>query len=242
MKNIPIEIESDPIHAMARDEVVLDISPKGTSWFRYYQWCNPALTVGVFSSLTSAPAIPWVRRITGGGLVLHGNDLTFAVVTDDQPNRTAYRKVGQAIANALNDMGIAAGLAGDTKPPAGTYACFREVVAGDVVVEGRKLAGYAMRRRRGRILMQGSLALSTPPFSLIQTVADPQDYLRNSVSLADLTAEQDVVAKLADHIAYELSQSLPNLKNFTKLEGLEDKIIAQYSLKYSDPGLRPARR
>jgi lipoate-protein ligase A len=242
MKNHHFEIESNPIHAMARDEVVLDISAKGTSWYRFYQWSCPALTIGVFSHLTATPPIPWARRITGGGLVLHGNDLTFAVVTDDQPNKIAYGKVGQAIVKALKTMGICAGRKENTKPPIGTYACFSESVGGDVMVEGRKFAGYAMRRRRGRILMQGSLALTTPPYELMQIVAKPENYLRSSISLSDLTHKEDAVVNLAIHISNELCQSLPNMQNFNKLEGLEDKIIAQYSVKYSDPDLKPARR
>ncbi len=242
MTAIMWEVEADPAHAMARDEVALDISTRGTSWYRVYQWSQPALTAGVFCHLKTMPSIPWARRITGGGLVLHGNDLTFTVVTDDQPNKTAYRKVGQALVNAIYEMGINAALKEDTKPLTGTYACFSEPVGGDVVVDGRKIAGYAMRRRRGRILMQGSLALSIPPDELLRIVCNPMDYRHNSISLFELLLRENAAIDFSNRFAKEISQSFPGAQNFNQLEGLGDKITEQYMKKYSDPALEPARR
>jgi lipoyl(octanoyl) transferase len=242
MTTVMWEVETDPAHAMARDEVALDKSARGTSWFRFYRWFNPALTAGVFCHLTIVPPIPWARRITGGGLVLHGNDLTFTVITDDQPNKSAYRNVGVALVNALHEVGIDAELKKDTKPLTGTYACFSEPVEGDVVVEGRKLAGYAMRRRRGRILLQGSLALSIPLDELLRIVSAPLDYRCNSISLSELLLQQDAAEDLSNHIAKEISQSFPCAQNFNQMEGLGDKITEQYMKKYSDPALEPARR
>jgi len=242
MKDNLWEIETEPAPAMARDEAVFDISAKGTTWWRFYQWSKPALTIGVFCCLAAAPPIPWARRITGGGLVLHGHDLTFSVVADDQPSKTAYRSVGQAIVNALQSLGIDAKLEGDTEPRLGTYACFSGPVGGDVVVDGRKLAGYAMRRRRGRILMQGSLALSIPPNDLIKIVADPEDYHRNSIALDEILSYSDATQKLSMLIAKEFSHLFPQAQNYTQLVALEGKIIEPYIQKYSDPDLEPARR
>jgi lipoate-protein ligase A len=242
MNQLAWEMEADPASAMARDEAALDISEKGTTYWRLYRWSNPAMTAGVFCRMDAAPPIPWARRITGGGLVLHGHDLTFAVVTDDMPNKVAYRNVGLVIVNALHALGIIAGLKADAKPQAGTYACFSEPVEGDVVVDGRKLAGYAMRRRRGRILIQGSLALSTPPDELLRLVADPIDYRRNSISLSELLQQQNAAVDLYNHIAAEISRLFQGAQNFNQMEGLGDKIYSLYLKKYNDPALEPARR
>jgi lipoate-protein ligase A len=242
MNAILWEIEENPAYAMARDEVVLNTSENGTTWWRFYRWLNPAMTIGVFCSLAAVPPIPWARRITGGGLVLHGHDLTFTVVTDDQPSKTAYRQVGQAIVNALQYLGISAELKGDTQSQNGTYACFSEPVGGDVLVDGRKIAGYAMRRRRGRILIQGSLALSVPPDILIHIVAEPEEYRRNSIALDAILPTQDAVQSLTRQIAGEFTKLFTLAQNFEQLEGIEGKIIAQYIQKYSDPEIVPARR
>ncbi len=173
---------------------------------------------------------------------MHGNDLTFAVVTDDLPSKLAYRNVGLVIVNALQTLGISASLKEDVKPQAGTYACFSEPVEGDVVVQGRKLAGYAMRRRKGRILMQGSLALSTPSDELLRIVADPTEYRCNSISLSELRQQQDAAVDLSNRIAEGFYQSFPGAQNFNQMEGLGDKITSLYLKKYSDPALEPARR
>ncbi len=42
--------------------------------------------------------------------------------------------------------------------PRGDYECFQEPVQGDVVSDGRKLAGGAQRRARSGMLHQGSIA------------------------------------------------------------------------------------
>jgi lipoate-protein ligase A len=242
MKQVAWETENDPAHAMARDEAAFALAEKGTTVWRFYQWNRPALTIGVFCRLNAVPPIPWTRRITGGGLVLHGHDLTFTVITDDQPSKTAYRRVGQAIVNALNHINIDARLKDETAPKPGTYACFSDPVGGDVVVKGRKLAGYAMRRRRGRILMQGSLALAMPPAELISIVADPEAYCQKSITLAELSPDVTVVVNLVELIAREFSLLFPRTQNFAQLQGLEGKIVQKYLEKYSDPALEPARR
>ena len=236
----PIE-ENDPIRAMAADEALLATIDRGKTCLRAYTWRDPALTIGVFCSLDSPPPIPWARRITGGGLVLHGFDLTFAIVSDDLPNRTAYLKVGEALANALQQLGVTAKLGGETRNVHGTYACFAQPVAGDIMVEGRKLAGYAMRRRRGRILIQGSLQLSSPTPELIEIVAGYEDYSANSCGLNEFLKERLEIGKIVGNFAEELARIFPEFAICSPDEP-DEAIIVEYISHYIDPELTPARR
>ena len=74
---------------MARDCALLEAFQRGEipPTLRVYQWASPALTYGVNQQLPArlvdacaALGIPMLRRPTGGKAVLHGHDLTVALV------------------------------------------------------------------------------------------------------------------------------------------------------------------
>jgi len=74
---------------MAGDVALLEAFQRGEipPTLRVYQWASPALTYGVNQQLPprlvdacNALGIPMLRRPTGGKAVLHGHDLTAALV------------------------------------------------------------------------------------------------------------------------------------------------------------------
>ena len=78
-----------PEATMAGDVALLDAFQRGEipPTLRVYQWASPALTYGVNQQLPprmvdacNALGIPMLRRPTGGKAVLHGHDLTVALV------------------------------------------------------------------------------------------------------------------------------------------------------------------
>jgi lipoate-protein ligase A len=103
-----------------------------------------------------------VRRWTGGGIVLHGEDLTYALVIPSsaglkaQSSLFVYTAVHEAIGNALRDAGVIATLA-PADATSNSEACFERPVMSDVMVAGRKVAGAAHRRNRRGLLHQGSI-------------------------------------------------------------------------------------
>ncbi|HUJ72322.1 MAG TPA: biotin/lipoate A/B protein ligase family protein [Verrucomicrobiae bacterium] len=107
-----------------------------------------------------------VRRSTGGGLVYHGDgvDTTYTVVvppdhrlyTMSTPD--AYCAIHQAVARAI---GNGSQITDHQSPlPRTGYDCFQNPVHGDVVADGKKLAGAAQRRTKWGMLHQGSIAAS----------------------------------------------------------------------------------
>ena len=156
---------------MALDEGLLDWTlATGAAAIRFYAWDHPARTVGYF---TRRPAgeqkgeVEAVRRFTGGGLVEHGGDLTFALAV---PAGTAlalasavdrYRLIHEALAAALLGAGVeVTPVAPDQET--GPGPCFAHPVPWDLVhpVSGLKMAGGAQRRSRGAFLHQGSIRLA----------------------------------------------------------------------------------
>src|SRR3954464_2148226 len=67
---------------MAIDEALLETAVVPT--IRFYRWRSPALSFGYFGKFTDvviyAAERDLVRRWTGGGIVFHGEDLTYSIV------------------------------------------------------------------------------------------------------------------------------------------------------------------
>ena len=165
---------------MAIDEVLLETA-RAVS-IRFYRWHSPALSFGYFGKFADvanyADERDLVRRWTGGGIVFHGEDLTYSLVipasdpTFAVSSMTIYEAIHRALADALNGIGERAVVAGEGVDPgrgnaamvprrAGIidagYSCFTNPVRADVMVDGRKVAGAAQRRTQRGLLQQGSI-------------------------------------------------------------------------------------
>ena len=160
---------------MARDWLLLEgFAGPDEPRLRVYGWARPAWTFGYRQSWALAraeagPDVELVRRPTGGGLVDHRADWTYALVLPAKhalarmPAREGYRIVHTALAGALRAAGVPAELAPEDAPRAALAACFARAEARDVVRgdDGRKLAGAAQRRRAAGVLVQGSVSRAT---------------------------------------------------------------------------------
>ena len=143
---------------MAVDEVLLrTAAQRGRPLLRVYSWTKPAVSIGYFQKFPATDC-EVVRRPTGGGLVYHGDDTTFTVVAP--PGHPLHRMRTSDAYCAIHEA--VARVTGAELQPTGTahgqYECFQQPVAGDVMADGRKLAGGAQRRNRDGMLHQGSIA------------------------------------------------------------------------------------
>ena len=170
---------------MATDFLLLQRYPQmQEARFRAYGWHRPAFTFGysqqisfVREQLTSSakasegtpPDGPFdlCRRATGGGVVDHRDDWTYALVIprghvlEEQSATHSYRVIHEALAGALASQGVPA----VAKPaavetvtgPAGV--CFQRAEMHDVIHadSGEKIAGAAQKRNKHGLLFQGSV-------------------------------------------------------------------------------------
>ena len=107
---------------MAIDEALLETAVVPT--IRFYRWRSPALSFGYFGKFSDvaiyAAERDLVRRWTGGGIVFHGDDLTYSIVipaSDPVFNESSiaiYEKIHRALCRALagHNQGVAAGNCG----------------------------------------------------------------------------------------------------------------------------------
>jgi len=157
---------------MAIDEALLESAAAPS--IRFYRWESPALSFGYFGRFADvadkASERDLVRRWTGGGIVFHGEDLTYSVVIPAsdpvfaESSMSIYENVHRALRKALVANGQSAELAlAASVVDAGTeivdrgYNCFANPVRADVMIDSRKVAGAAQRRTRGGLLQQGSV-------------------------------------------------------------------------------------
>ena len=157
---------------MAIDEVLLRTA-RGPL-LRVYRWARPAVSFGYFvkhAEVVSAwPARELVRRWTGGGVVPHGEDVTYTLVV---PVACPFFKVRPAESyRAIHEI-LAALLARDGAPVAlapapgakVSDACFENAARHDVLAGSRKIAGAAQRRTRDGLLHQGSVQVASRTFA-----------------------------------------------------------------------------
>jgi lipoate-protein ligase A len=149
---------------MAVDETLLETA--STPTLRFYRWRGPALSFGYFGSYADVAdqceRREIVRRWTGGGVVPHGDDLTYSVIIPAihpffaRSSLAIYSDLHDAIRAALRANGIEAILANSVSPRV-SEDCFANAVRADVILQGRKIAGAAHRRSRAGLLHQGSI-------------------------------------------------------------------------------------
>ena len=178
---------------MKRWDLIIDRTPAGGAWnmavdeylflslsdtpatsVRFYQWARPTVSLGYSQDIERAAdtafcrdnGIDIVRRITGGKLVLHHDEVTYSVSSSDTETFTenlgdSYRLVSRGLMCGLEKMELQVSLAGP--PPAayvrGVLPCFSHPGLDEVEWEGKKLIGSAQKRVASRFLQHGSIPL-----------------------------------------------------------------------------------
>ncbi|PYK07989.1 MAG: hypothetical protein DME65_15130 [Verrucomicrobia bacterium] len=154
---------------MAVDEALLQYATHPV--IRFYRWRFPALSIGYFGRFADVATYQierdLVRRWTGGGIVFHGEDLTYSIVIPANnaaffvTSISVYEEIHRALCAALAETGQYAVVAHSDDPArlnasvgarraalsdAG-YNCFTTPVRADLLINGRKVAGAAQRRQ-----------------------------------------------------------------------------------------------
>ena len=156
---------------MALDEVLFRNMEKAgpgaeKPLLRFYFSSEPWITTGYFE--TKSPdvhGVPACRRLTGGGRVLHGNDIIFSLIAGKKDHESfgsvsaSYRKIHEAVKLALESAGKKPRFyQGREELPIGAE-CFAFPIESDLEVNGKKIAGGSQKRSSGLLLHQESIQL-----------------------------------------------------------------------------------
>jgi lipoate-protein ligase A len=184
---------------MAIDEALLEWASSPA--IRFYRWARPSISFGYFGRFQDVaefqPTHDLVRRWTGGGIVFHGNDLTYSLVipiADRARPRMSdkiYREVHAALCEAMNQLGFNVNIV-TQRPSTASNACFVSPVVADVMIGERKVAGAAHRRTKAGLLHQGSIQNVDLPPTLPQVFASKLSSEPETMSLPGSIAERAV--------------------------------------------------
>ncbi len=171
----------DAAEQMAIDEALARM-PQIGPLLRLYRWARPAVSYGYFMEpeLAQRQYVGWemVRRPTGGGLVEHGEDLTYTLILprgqECSTAACAFDAAHRLVLTALRALVIPAHMA-TAAAPAAPGACATQPVAGDALIDGEKVAGCAARRLRNAMLVQGYVALDRLPSITWARLADAME-------------------------------------------------------------------
>lgn len=184
MKAVRVLAEEEPASGewnMAVDAVLLRSAvDDGVCSLRWYRWREPTLSLGYFQP-DGDPLIdgrfstlPRVRRLSGGGALLHDREFTYSCAVPAGHRLAAapgdlYVAMHAALANALKQSGLRVETRGTSdRSLESHFLCFNRSDANDLVFNGHKILGSAQRRRRGAVLQHGGLLVArsevTPEF------------------------------------------------------------------------------
>lgn len=145
---------------------------------RLYGWSPPALSLGRFQKAGEVldleacrvAGIPVVRRITGGGVIFHADELTYSIVCAPHhipaasSIKDSFRILTGFLLRFYRSLGLDTAYAADRnatgeKLGERTPFCFAGRETFDILIQGRKIGGNAQRRMKQVVFQHGSIPL-----------------------------------------------------------------------------------
>ncbi len=174
---------------------------------RFYEWPRPTLSLGFHQQrlpvhwldLAARGVIDLVRRPSGGRAVLHGGDLTYALVWPSPPPQRpeAYRRACQWLLRGFAALDLPLAF-GQSAFNTNRDNCFATSTAADLVHnDGSKRIGSAQLWRRGALLQHGSILIQ-PDRPLWREIfgVDPPTLPQLPVTTAELMRRLQAEAQL----------------------------------------------
>jgi len=197
---------------MAIDEALLRLHVPGESrpTLRFYRWSPAAVSLGYFQKRHAIDlyacrklGLEVVRRTTGGGAVLHQNDLTYSVVADSGQGipsslDAAYRLLCKGLLAGFRRLGFEAEIGREETASPPSDICFVHAAIADIVYQGRKFVGSAQTWQGASLLQHGSIVLEPQEETwsvIIKT--DSQDALRAQIK-SRITSLREILGRGTD--------------------------------------------
>ena len=201
---------TNPYYNMAFDEYCLESLPIDEPVF--FLWQNrPAVIVGYNQEVNTEvnldylkeKGIDLVRRVTGGGAVYHDlENLNYTIVGRSEDLERDYPEYASLLAKALQTLGVPATLSGRN----------------DILVEGRKVSGFAKRVCKNRLMVHGTLMYNVD-VDVLTNVLNPSTTKLQSKGIASVRSR---VANLCEYLP-----EIPDIQTFS--QRLEEILSNNYT-------------
>ena len=197
---------TDPYFNMAFDEYCLENAIANEPFF--YLWQNkPAVIIGanqqihteVDMAYLKAHDIVLARRVTGGGAVYHDwGNLNYTIVGNAKEMESDYPEYAHLMQQALCTLGVPATLSGRN----------------DILVNGRKVSGFAKRVAKNRIMVHGTLMYDVDVDVLSKVLTPPT-----------IKLETKGIASVRSRVG-NLKELLPTITNIAALKEELQRILS----------------
>ena len=152
----------------------------------------PDLTINEIIDYLKENGIDLVRRVTGGGAVYHDlGNLNYTIVGRSEDLERDYPEYASIMAKALQSLGVPATLSGRN----------------DILVEGRKVSGFAKRVCKNRLMVHGTLMYNVD-VDVLTKVLNPSNTKLQSKGIASVRSR---VANLCEYLP-----NIPDIQTFSK--------------------------
>jgi len=176
---------------MEIDQKLLEtLDPEGPIILHFYDWESPSITYGYFMKpeelldfeALQNEGIEIARRPTGGGVVFHLWDLAFSILV---PSKNPYfsenplenysfinQKIQEAGRKHLQNQVQLTLLQNESPPLEKVFEnfCMAKPTKYDVMLDGKKMAGAAQRKKKQGYLHQGTISLARPVDKVLRSV------------------------------------------------------------------------
>ncbi|MBI3872311.1 MAG: lipoate--protein ligase family protein [candidate division Zixibacteria bacterium] len=192
-------LEADVLTQMAFDAVILDQCEQAEDdgYLRFYRMTPAALTIGyhqkwqrvIDPEACRKRGWEWARRPTGGGALLHANEINYAVAMSTsgwsrQGNvgvQSVFQLIADAIVSGLTRLGFGADMHVGMGRVAGSERfsqhglCGRSVTGHEISLKDAKLVASAQLLRPKGVLQHGTIYLTAPSANDRFWPADPTE-------------------------------------------------------------------
>ena len=203
---------TDPHYNMSFDEYCLERFPSDDTVF--FLWRNsPSVIIGRNQNAYAEVNLPYLeangiklaRRVTGGGAVYHDlQNLNYTIIGRSADLDCDFPGYLHMMLDALRALGVPAEMTGRN----------------DIVVEGRKVSGYAKRVYKDRLMVHGTLMYDVDIASLTEALSAPG----SKMNAAGISSVRSRVANLKDY-----------LPQFSRIEEMQEALERILSRDYNDP-------
>jgi lipoate---protein ligase len=190
---------------MALDETLLtNLVDHDNPILRLYGWQPPCVSIGYFQSMEeevdvlkcSSMGVDVVRRITGGGAVLHEFELTYTFITKNYPTNIleSYQFICEPVVLCLDRLGYSA----------------RYVPLNDIVVDNKKVSGNAQTRKNNILLQHGTILLDVDVEKTFSMLKVPSEKIKDKM-IKDVKARVTGINRSFEEVASNLKESFAEI-------------------------------
>jgi lipoate-protein ligase A len=230
-----------PALNMAIDEALLEMHISScVPIFRIYGWQPHGFSLGYSQNPASVlyvdrceqNGIPFVKRVTGGGIIFHGDEVTYSIACSEEDIgpvnsvKDAYKLLCEFILETYRRFGLNPYFAieNPNREKVKSTFCFSSFEDYDILIGGKKIGGNAQRRKKKVIMQHGSIPITLDMPLISKYVKEPLALAKtNSTSLKEVLGREipfEEFARVMKESFVSVFKAVLEEKDFSEEENL----------------------